>query len=111
MPVRLRLARHGAKRRPFYRIVAADQRSPRDGRFLEVVGTYDPNHDPMKLRLNQERIDYWLGNGAQPSDTVSSLLRRAKRHPEQVTFLGAGAVSAAPAEPAVEAETEVTEEA
>ncbi len=76
MAVKLRLARHGAKKRPFYRIVAADSAARRDGRFLEVVGTYDPNHDPMKIVLKKDRVDYWIGVGAQPTDTVRSLIRR-----------------------------------
>jgi small subunit ribosomal protein S16 len=81
MSVKLRLQRHGAKKRPFYRIVAADGRARRDGRFLEVVGTYDPTTNPIQLRLDSERVEHWLGVGAQPSDTVASLLRRAKRDP------------------------------
>jgi small subunit ribosomal protein S16 len=94
MAVRLRLARHGAKKTPFYRIVAADGRSPRDGRFLEVVGTYDPMKEPADVRLKQERIDYWVSVGATPTDTVRSLLRRARRTPDTVTFLdGAAAVA------------------
>ncbi len=94
MPVRLRLQRHGSKKKPFYRIVAADGRERRDGRFLEVVGTYDPNLDPINLRLKQDRIEYWIGVGAQPSTTVKSLLRRARRQPEQVTFLSGGPAAA-----------------
>lgn len=88
MSVRLRLQRRGAKKHPFYRIVAADQRAPRDGRFLEIVGTYDPNQNPAALRLAQDRVDYWLAQGAQPTDTVNSLLRRARRNPDQVTVIG-----------------------
>ncbi len=84
MAVRLRLARHGAKKRPFYRIVAADSRAPRDGRFLEVVGTYDPTGEKIRLTLKEERVQHWISNGAQPSDTVASLLRRAKRNPEML---------------------------
>lgn len=74
MAVRLRLRRMGRKKRPFYRIVAADQRSPRDGRFIEVLGIYDPLQNPHKVEVNEERITYWLDQGAQPSDTVRSLL-------------------------------------
>lgn len=76
MSVRIRLQRHGKKKLPFYRIVAADQRSPRDGRFLEVLGTYDPNHDPMVFSIKDERYAHWLSVGAQPTDTVASLVRR-----------------------------------
>jgi small subunit ribosomal protein S16 len=76
MSVKIRLARHGAKKRPFYRIVVADSESPRDGKFLEKVGTYDPSFDPAKVDLKNERIKYWIDQGATPSDTVRSLLKR-----------------------------------
>ena len=78
--VRIRLARGGAKKRPFYRIVAADSRSPRDGRFLEKLGTYNPllkAEDPTRVTLNEERVRYWLGQGAQVSDRVHRFLHRA----------------------------------
>ena len=74
MAVRIRLARHGAKKKPFYRIVVADSESPRDGRYLENVGTYDPLLDPAKVTLQTERIKYWMSQGAKPSDTVRNLL-------------------------------------
>lgn len=73
--VKIRLRRMGAKKRPFYRIVVADSRTSRNGRFIELVGTYDPNLDPPAINLNKERIDYWLGTGAQPSDTARWLLK------------------------------------
>ena len=76
MSVRLRLQRGGAKKRPFYRIVATDQRAPRDGRFIELLGTYDPLQDPAAIRLNKARVDYWLGTGASPSDTVKTIIAR-----------------------------------
>lgn len=76
MTVRIRLQRHGAKKRPFYRIVAADKRSKRDGRFIEQLGTFDPLHEPPAIRLNTERANYWLGVGASPSQTVASLLKK-----------------------------------
>ncbi|UCE51589.1 MAG: 30S ribosomal protein S16 [Desulfobacterales bacterium] len=76
MAVKIRLARHGAKKRPFYRIVVADSESPRDGRFLEKVGTYDPKYDPAKVTMEEERIRYWMDKGAAPTDTVKSLLKR-----------------------------------
>ena len=76
MAVRIRLARHGAKKRPFYRIVVADSESPRDGRYLEAVGTYNPLQDPAEVTLKQERVQYWLEQGAIPSDTVRSLLKK-----------------------------------
>ena len=78
--VRIRLARAGAKKRPFYRIVAADARSPRDGRFLEQLGSYDPllnSEDPKRVVLKEERIRYWIGQGAQVSDRVHRFLHRA----------------------------------
>ena len=76
MGVRIRLARHGAKKKPFYRIVVADSENPRDGRFLEKVGTYDPLKDPVAVSLNPDRIKYWMEKGAIPSDTVKSLLKK-----------------------------------
>jgi|TARA_B100000530_G_scaffold257085_1_gene170565 small subunit ribosomal protein S16 len=79
MAVRIRLARYGRKKRPFYRIVAADQRSPRDGRYIERLGHYDPmTDDENNLELNLERVDYWLGVGAAPSDTVAGLISKAR---------------------------------
>ena len=76
MAVKIRLARHGAKKRPYYRIVVADSRSPRDGRFIEEVGYYNPVSDPVELKINEERAKYWLGTGAQPTDTVRGLLKK-----------------------------------
>lgn len=75
--VRIRLRRMGAKKSPFYRIVVADKRSPRDGRFIESIGTYNPNTQPETVDLKADRAAYWLGNGAQPSDGVVRILRRA----------------------------------
>jgi small subunit ribosomal protein S16 len=79
MAVSLRLQRFGAKKSPFYRIVATDSRVKRDGAFLELLGTYDPMKAPAEIRLKTERIDYWLSVGAQPSETVASLIRRQRR--------------------------------
>ena len=76
MAVKIRLARHGAKKKPFYRIVVADGESPRDGKYLENVGTYDPLFDPAKVILKSERIKYWIDQGAKPSDTVRNLLKK-----------------------------------
>lgn len=73
--VKIRLARSGQKKRPFYRIVAADARAPRDGRFLEKLGTYNPNTNPSTVDIKQDRVDYWLGVGAQPTETVARLLK------------------------------------
>ncbi|GEO73359.1 30S ribosomal protein S16 [Levilactobacillus namurensis DSM 19117] len=77
MSVKIRLKRMGSKKRPFYRIVVADSRSPRDGRFIENVGTYNPVTNPAQVKLNEESIMNWLNNGAQPSDTVKNLLSNA----------------------------------
>ncbi len=80
MSIRIRLSRGGAKKRPYYRVVIADSRSPRDGRYIERVGTYDPmlpKESGERVKLNEERIKYWLGVGAQPSDRVSRFLADA----------------------------------
>ena len=77
MAVRIRLKRMGAKKAPFYRIVVADARSPRDGRFIEEVGYYNPTKEPAELKVNEELAQKWLKNGAQPSDTVKALLKKA----------------------------------
>ncbi|MFO7643032.1 MAG: 30S ribosomal protein S16 [Desulfosarcina sp.] len=76
MAVKIRLARHGAKKRPIYRIVAADSESPRDGRFLEKLGTYNPLRDTEQVVLNKDRVIYWIGQGAIPTDTVRMILKR-----------------------------------
>ena len=73
--VRIRLRRMGSKGKPFYRIVVADQRAPRNGKYLDLIGTYDPHQDPPEISINEEKISKWIGNGAQPSDTASSLLK------------------------------------
>ena len=74
MAVKLRLKRGGSKQRPFYRIVAADARSPRDGRFIDSIGTYNPIPAEYEVNIDEEKAMYWLSNGAQPTDTVRSLL-------------------------------------
>ena len=76
MSVKIRLARHGAKKKPFYRIVIADNESPRDGKFLENVGTYNPLVDPAQVSLKQDRVKYWIDQGAIPTDKVKSLLKK-----------------------------------
>jgi small subunit ribosomal protein S16 len=76
MAVKIRLARFGAKKRPFYRIVVADERYPRDGRFLETVGTYNPMVEPNEVTMKQDRLQYWLGQGAKPTSTVNSLIKK-----------------------------------
>ena len=83
MAVHIRLARHGAKKHPFYRVVVADQRSRRDGRFIERIGTYDPSTDPGRLTIDQRRLAYWRQQGAQPSATLARLLKKhASAEPE-----------------------------
>ena len=77
MAVKMRLKRMGAKKKPFYRIVVADSRSPRDGRFIEEIGTYDPNQEPSAIKFNEEGTKKWLANGAQPTDRVAKLLKTA----------------------------------
>ncbi len=77
MSVKIRLTRHGAKKKPFYRIVVADSRSPRDGKFIDQVGTYDPMATSGGIHLNNESIEKWLQRGAQPSLIVSELIKRA----------------------------------
>jgi len=81
MAVKIRLARHGAKKKPYYRIVVADSESPRDGRYLEAVGTYNPLRDPAEITVKQERVQYWLEQGAVPTDTVRSLLKKEATPP------------------------------
>ena len=76
MAVKLRLKRMGSKQKPFYRIVAADSRSPRDGRFIETVGTYDPIKKPAIITIDEEKVMKWLGNGAEPTETVRSIFKK-----------------------------------
>ena len=75
--VKIRLRRMGAKKAPFYRIVVADSRDPRDGRFIEEIGTYDPKANPAELKVDVERAQAWIKTGAQPTETVKSLLKKA----------------------------------
>ena len=77
MAVKIRLRRMGQKKAPFYRIIVADSRSPRDGRFIEEIGTYDPNKDPSVYNVNEELAKKWLANGAQPTETVSKIFKMA----------------------------------
>lgn len=76
MPVKLRLTRKGLKKKPFYRIIAADSEAKRDGRFLEIIGTYNPMKDPAEVTLKEESIKKWLAVGAQPTTTVKSILKK-----------------------------------
>lgn len=80
--VKIRLARHGAKKRPFYRIVAADARAPRDGRFLERLGSYDPTQEPAAIVVKHDKLQRWLQQGAQPTRTVARLIKTAGSTPE-----------------------------
>lgn len=75
MAVRLRLARYGSKKKPFYRVVATDSRAPRDGRFIEILGHYDPRKEPSLVKIDEERVQYWLSQGAKASETVEKLLK------------------------------------
>lgn len=75
MSVKIRLRRMGAKKAPFYRIVVADSRYPRDGRFIEEVGTYDPTKEPSVIKVDKEKVEKWIASGAQPTDTVKALLK------------------------------------
>ncbi len=74
--VKIRLMRLGAKKKPFYRVVVADSRARRNGPFIEIVGTYDPKKEPPEIKLDMDRVKYWLQNGAQPTDTVKKLIER-----------------------------------
>ncbi|MDR2817739.1 MAG: 30S ribosomal protein S16 [Oscillospiraceae bacterium] len=74
--VKIRLKRIGAKKAPFYRVVIADVRSPRDGKFIEEIGYYDPNRNPAVIKIDKERVNYWLSKGAQPTDTIKALLKK-----------------------------------
>ena len=76
--VKIRLRRMGAKKNPYYRIVVADSRKARDGRFIEEIGTFDPLADPALIKVDMERAKYWIDNGAQPTDTVRALLKKAE---------------------------------
>ncbi|HEY6395203.1 MAG TPA: 30S ribosomal protein S16 [Candidatus Binataceae bacterium] len=77
MALVIRLRRHGSRKKPFFRIVVADSRSPRDGRFVDQIGTYDPAFDPPKVTLKKEQAAHWLKAGARPSDTVRKLIKQA----------------------------------
>ena len=77
MAVKIRLRRMGQKKAPFYRVIVADSRSPRDGRFIEEIGTYDPNNDPSTFNINEEAAKKWLANGAQPTEMVGKLFKLA----------------------------------
>jgi small subunit ribosomal protein S16 len=105
LSVKIRLRRIGAKKHPFYRLVVADTRSPRDGKFIEILGTYDPMTEPVKLNLDEEKIKAWLQKGARPSDTARAFLigrgilpkESAKKRPTKPSKAEAAAAAAASA--------------
>ncbi|MDP9003162.1 MAG: 30S ribosomal protein S16 [Verrucomicrobiota bacterium] len=97
MAVSIRLRREGAKNRPYYKVVVADRRSPRDGKFIEIIGTYDPKKTDHNSTLKLDRIDHWISKGAQPSDTVRSLIKKNKKQ-APATPAPESAKAAAPAE-------------
>jgi small subunit ribosomal protein S16 len=101
MAVSIRLRREGAKNRPYYKVVVADSRSPRDGKFIEIIGTYDPKKPGHNSGLKLDRIEHWISRGARPSDTVRSLIKKNKTQPA-VAAPGAAPVSAATPEPTPE---------
>ncbi|MGB8990452.1 MAG: 30S ribosomal protein S16 [Desulfobaccales bacterium] len=78
MALRIRLARYGAKKRPFYRIVVSNSESPRDGKFLDIIGTYDPRQEPAAVSVKEDLLREWVGRGATPTDTVASLLKQPR---------------------------------
>lgn len=80
MAVSIRLRREGAQNRPYYKVVVADGRSPRDGKFIEAIGTYDPKKPGENATVDLDRVDYWIKNGAQPSETVRSIVKRARKN-------------------------------
>ena len=107
MSVKIRLRRIGAKKHPFYRLVVADSRSPRDGKFIEILGTYDPMTEPVKLNLDQDKIKVWLQKGARPSDTARAFLidqgllpkESARKRPTKPPKPAAAPAAVAPAAP------------
>jgi small subunit ribosomal protein S16 len=77
MAVKIRLTRMGDKKSPFYRVVVADSRAPRDGKFIDIVGTYNPKTEPAEIKINAEKAEKWLNDGAQPTETVKSILKKS----------------------------------
>ena len=116
LAVKIRLARHGAKKRPYYRVVVADGRMPRDGRYIEEVGRYNPLTNPKTIDINLEKVDEWVAKGAQPTNAVSHLIdvaRNGQPVVEKKTKISkkAAAKAAAAAEAAAEAEAEAESDA
>jgi small subunit ribosomal protein S16 len=104
MAVSIRLRREGAKNRPYYKVVVADSRSPRDGKFIEIIGTYDPKKPDHNSTLKLDRIDHWISQGAQPSDTVRSLIKKNKKQAVSATPEDAPSVTPEPTAPVAAAE-------
>jgi small subunit ribosomal protein S16 len=94
MGVSIRLRREGAKNRPYYKVVVADSRSPRDGKFIEIIGTYDPKKPGDNSTIKLDRAEYWVSKGAQPSDTVRSLIKQNKKQAAKVSSVPAAPPSA-----------------
>ena len=105
MAVVIRLRREGALNRPYFKVVVADKRSPRDGKFIEIVGTYDPKKPGNNSTLKLDRVEYWISKGAQPSDTVRSLIKKNK-NPEAAAKKAAAAEAKKAAKPTAAAKTE-----
>ncbi|HVI83662.1 MAG TPA: 30S ribosomal protein S16 [Chthoniobacterales bacterium] len=105
MAVAIRLRREGALNRPYFKVVVADKRSPRDGKFIEVVGTYDPKKRGLNSTLKLDRVEYWLGKGARPSDTVRSLIKKNK-NPEAAAKKAAATEAKKAAKPKAPAKSE-----
>jgi small subunit ribosomal protein S16 len=105
MAVAIRLRREGALKRPYFKVVVADKRSPRDGKFIEVVGTYDPKKRGHNSTLKLDRVEYWLGKGARPSDTVRSLIKKNK-NPEAAAKKAAATEAKKAAKPKAPAKSE-----
>jgi small subunit ribosomal protein S16 len=100
MATRIRLARHGAKKRPFYRIIVTESRAPRDGRRLDQVGIYDPSHKPSRVEFQCDKLSRWLRLGAQPSATVAQLIKRSGLSPMGIAPVGISPAGIAPTESA-----------
>jgi small subunit ribosomal protein S16 len=111
MAVSIRLRREGAKNRPYYKVVVADSRSPRDGKFIEIIGTYDPKKPDHNSTLKLDRIEHWISKGAQPSDTVRSLIKKNRKQIAAAPAEGAEPVAPAREEaPVTVAEAPAVEE-
>jgi len=98
MAVSIRLRREGAKNRPYYKVVVADSRSPRDGKFIEIIGTYDPKKPDHNSTLKLDRIEHWMSKGAQPSDTVRSLIKKNRKQTTAAPAAEQSAAAPAPVE-------------